>query len=294
MIKIAAFPKCWINEISEGKINLFKWIELSAELKCDGLELYSKFLESHQPAYISKVRRSIEKANYAMPMMCYSPDFTKPEKFDRQKEVQKQIDIIKITADLGGQFCRTLSGQARPDVTIEQGIDWVASCIEQCIPTAEACGIKLVIENHYKDGYWKYHEFAQRENVFIAIINKIDSPFFGVQYDPSNALVAGDDYIALLDKVITRVYTMHASDRHLLPNKTLEDVMESDGTLGYPKYLVHGVIGQGEINYNEIFIRLKKHGFNGWISIEDGVNGLEEMQQSIAYLKELRSKYFSS
>jgi sugar phosphate isomerase/epimerase len=293
MIKIAAFPKCWINDISEGKISLFKWIELAAGLDCDGLELYSEFLESHEPAYLSRVKSSIEKANYTMPMMCYSPDFTKPDKSERQKEVQKQIDMIRVTADLGGQFCRTLSGQARPEITIQQGIDWVSDCIEQCIPAAEECGIKLVMENHYKDGYWQYREFALKESVFSAIIDRIDSKAFGVQYDPSNSLVAGDDYLEVLDKVIDRVYTMHASDRHLMAGTTLEELRESDGTLGYPEHLVHGVIGQGEIDYDEIFTRLKKHCFDGWVSIEDGNNGIEEMQQSLSYLQDLKKKYFS-
>ena len=47
------------------------------------------------------------------------------------------------------------------------------------------------MENHYKDGTWQYPEFAQPEDIFLEIIEQIDSPNFGVQYDPSNALVGG-------------------------------------------------------------------------------------------------------
>ncbi len=39
--------------------------------------------------------------------------------------------------------------------------------------------------------------------------------YFGVQYDPSNAIVAGDDPIELLRHVADRVVSMHASDRYL-------------------------------------------------------------------------------
>jgi sugar phosphate isomerase/epimerase len=49
------------------------------------------------------------------------------------------------------------------------------------------------MENHYKDSYWRYPEFAQKMDIFTAIIEQIDSPWFGINYDPSNTLLAGED-----------------------------------------------------------------------------------------------------
>lgn len=46
-------------------------------------------------------------------------------------------------------------------------------------------------------------------------------------------------------------------------------------------------------DYNEIFKRLKSVDFNGWISIEDGMNGLEEMRQSVDFLKAMRRGGFA-
>ena len=82
----------------------------------------------------------------------------------------------------------------------------------------------LCLENHYKDGTWRYPEFAQPEDIFLEIVDRIDSTHFGVQYDPSNAVVAGFDPIAFLGKVKDRVVTMHASDRYLAPGATLADL----------------------------------------------------------------------
>ncbi len=292
MVSIAALPKCYLEDITEGRMSLEKWIDLSVQLECDGLELYSGFLKSHEPTYLRQIRQRIEARGMRAAMMCYSADFTVPDGNGRQKEIDKQIEIIHATAELGGSFCRTLSGQARPEVAIEEGVDWVVQCIEACLPAAEKCGIKLVIENHYKDGYWQYREFAQKKNMFLAIVNRIDSEHFGVQYDPSNAFVAGDDPIDLLEAVLARVMTMHGSDRYLLPGASLEDMRQADGTLGYPQGLVHGVTGQGLNDYDAIFSRLAQAGFDGWVSIEDGINGMEEMKESIEFLKKMRSKYF--
>lgn len=293
-VSIAAFPKCWIEEISGGQMDLFDWIELSTQLECDGLELYSRFLKSHRPEYLKDVRRRIEALGMCAPMMCHSPDFTIPDSDLRQQEVEKQIQMIRVTAELGGHFCRTLSGQGRPEVPLNAGLDWVVACIEQCLPEAQECGVHLVIENHYKDGAWQYQEFAQKKEVFTALLCRIPSPWLGVQYDPSNALVAGDDPIEVLELVKRRVLTMHASDRYLANGATLEDLRAADGTVGYTDRLCHGVTGKGLNDYARICSVLKGIGFSGWISIEDGMHGMEEMKESVNFLKKLRAEVFES
>ena len=292
MIRIAAFPKCWIEDICEGRMELLEWIELSAELECDGLELYSGFLQSRDSRYLGEIRGRIESMGMVMPMMCYSPDFTIPDEEARQKEIDKQIEVIRVTAELGGRFCRTLSGQGRPGVSVQQGLEWVTGCIRACLPSAEKYGVDLVIENHFKDGYWEYKEFAQKKEVFVSLVDGIDSPHFGVQYDPSNASVAGDDPIDVLEAVLPRVKTMHASDRYLEPGTTMEELRQADGTLGYPEKLVHGITGEGMNDYDAIFSRLAGASFSGWVSIEDGMTGMGDMKASVDFLKVMRSKYF--
>ena len=47
----------------------------------------------------------------------------------------------------------------------------------------------------------------------------------------------------------------------------------------------HGVIGKGLNDYDAIFSTLKVVGFDGWISIEDGVEGMEQMVESAQFLK---------
>ena len=90
--------------------------------------------------------------------------------------------------------------------------------------------------------------------------------------------MAGDDPIELLRAVAPRVVSAHASDRYLLPGASLEDLRGSDGAIGYFEGLEHGVTGRGLNDYDAIFQILSDVGFEGWISIEDGMNGMEDMQ----------------
>jgi sugar phosphate isomerase/epimerase len=296
-IRISAFPKCYIDDIAARRtMSVFQWIEMARELGAEGLEMYDGFFTSLDDAYLDSVGDALQRNGFAMPMLCNSPDFTNPDSGGRQRAIEREVELIRVTRRLGGTraACRVLSGQRYPEVPVEQGIEWVVECIDQLLPVAREHDVVLAMENHYKDSFWKYPEFAQKKEVFLAIVNAIpDREYFGVQYDPSNAIVAGDDPIDLLRAVADRVVTMHASDRYLAEGTTLDELRQSDGTLGYSPNLRHGVTGKGMNNYDTIFSILTGVGYKGWVSIEDGMNGMDEMKQSIDFLKVMRSKYFS-
>lgn len=294
-LKISAFPKCYLDEISTGRMTVFDWIATATNLDADGLEMYQGFFTSLEDGYIEKVGDAIEAAGFAMPMLCCSPDFTAPDKDTRKREVEREAEMIRVTRKLGGPgtVCRVLSGQHYPEVSWEQGREWVVDAIEQLIPLARECDVVLAMENHYKDGFWTYPEFAQKMERFVAIVEAIaDRSHFGVQYDPSNAIVAGDDPLELLARVADRVVSMHASDRYLEAGATLEDLRRSDGTLGYSANLKHGVTGKGLNDYDAIFSILARHGYRGWVSIEDGMNGMGEMAESLRFLRGMSDRYF--
>jgi sugar phosphate isomerase/epimerase len=271
----------------ERSMTVFDWIAAAADLPIDGLEMYDGFFASLEPAYLDQVRDAIEQHNLRMPMLCVSPDFTQPDAADRQREVEREKRMIDVTARLGGGFCRVLSGQRRPQVSRRQGIDWVVGCIEQLLPYAEKRRVVLALENHYKDNYWQYPEFAQKMEVYCEILDRIRSPWLGAQYDPSNAILAGEDPIELLERVKHRVVTVHASDRFLKPGHTLEELRQIEDSVGYAAILSHGEIGKGMNDYPRIFEILRGVGYQGWISIEDGMSGMEELRRSAEFLRRM-------
>ena len=285
MPKIAAFPKGFIKQLVSGEMSIYQWIDLAAELKIDGLEFYNDFADVKDPTNWPKIRKAAEATGMVIPMMCASPDFTIPEAEGRAREVAKEIASIRMSAELGAKYCRVLSGQRRKTITREEGLGYVVESIEACLPEAEKLGITLILENHYKDDFWTEPEFAQMMDVFVELVGRIDSPWFGVNFDPSNAIAAGEEPLELLEKVKHRVVTMHASDRYLA-NGTIEDLRAQEGgTAGYVSFFKHGVIGKGLNDYDAIFTILKGVGFDGWISIEDGVDGMEQMHESAEFLK---------
>jgi len=291
--KLAAFPKCYMDELCVHRtMTLADWIEIGARLEVQGLEFYSGFLEDDE-VFLSRTKALLEKHGLEMPMLCCSPDFTESDPDLLAKEIAREKRMIEITAFFGGRFCRVLSGQRRPGLSVEAGIEQVVRAIKSLLPYAEQHGIILSMENHYKDSYWRYPEFAQKMAIFMAIIDQIDSPWLGVNYDPSNTLLGGEDPLELLDRVKHRVVSMHASDRYL-SSGTLEDLRKEEDVIGYASRLSHGVIGRGLNDYDKIFTILNSVGFSSWISIEDGMNGVDDLRESVHFLRAKIDKHFDS
>ena len=294
MPQLAVFPKAFMQALCKnGSMRLSEWITLAAGLDVDGLEWYAGFLEMHDERNWPLFRKQVEDHGKTIPMMCCSPDFTHPDPAFRKAEMIKQQRWIDMTAALGGTYCRVLSGQRRPEISIEEGISLATECIENSLVYAKKYNIVLILENHYKDDFWEYPEFAQQRDVFIALVDRIRGENFGVNFDPSNAYLAGEDPMDLLRLVSDRVVTMHASDRYLLSG-TLEDLRrEEGGAAGYAKRLSHGEIGKGLNDYDAILTELKRVGFNGWISIEDGVEGMDQLRRSVSFMQKKIGQFWS-
>lgn len=286
--RISVFPKCYFDELYTGRMDYLEWLRQAGTLGAEGVEHYDGFFKTG----VAPVRQVLRQTGQISSMLCFSPDFTHPDASERQRQLERQRAAIDLCVALDSRHCRTLSGQRFPGMTRREGIERTLAGIRRSLDYSEKRNVILCMENHYKDGAWQYPEFAQPEDIFLEIIGQIDSPYFGVQYDPSNATVGGFDPVEFLERVKTRVVTMHASDRSLVPGATLDELRQSDGSIGYSTKLLHGETGKGLNDYDAIFRILRSVDFTGWISVEDGMNGMDELRRSIAFLKEKRAQYY--
>ena len=224
-LKISAFPKCYLDEIAgERTMSVFDWIEMARALDADGLEMYDGFFTSLDDAYLDRVGEAIHAAGFAMPMLCCSPDFTNPDPDARKRAVDREAEMIRVTRRLGGPgtVCRVLSGQRYPEVGREQGLDWVVACIEQVLPVAREHDVVLGLENHYKDGFWAYPEFAQKQDVFLELLARDPRPRRTSACSTTRRTRSSraTTRSRCCEAVADRVVSMHASDRYLAEGAT--------------------------------------------------------------------------
>src|SRR5690606_3037474 len=132
MPKLAVFPKAFMKALCvTGEMTLDEWIDLASTLEIDGLEWYAGFLGMKNPSDWSRYRSRVSDAGLEIPMMCCSPDFTHPDAAFRSEQIQKQKQWIDMTHALGGRYCRVLSGQRRPELSIEEGVKLAVDSIQE-------------------------------------------------------------------------------------------------------------------------------------------------------------------
>jgi sugar phosphate isomerase/epimerase len=291
--RISVFPKCYVEDLVAKRRSYVEWIHDAATLGGEGLEHYDEFFVSYEEPDVAPILAAMAQTSQVSSLLCFSPDFTHPDRRERAREVERQKRAIDLAVRLGARYCRTLSGQRYPGLSIDEGVARASACIAEAVEYAIGRDVVLCLENHYKVGQWQYPEFAQQEEPFLALLDALPhSPHFGVQYDPSNAVIGGVDPIAFLDKIKHRVVSVHASDRFLTPGTTLEELRSHDGTIGYPEQMIHGETGCGTNDYDTIFRLLRSVGFAGWISVEDGMDGLDQLRRSVAFLKRKRAEHY--
>jgi sugar phosphate isomerase/epimerase len=291
--RISVFPKCYLDDLIARRRSYVEWIHDAATLGGEGIEHYDEFFVSYDEKDVAPIMEAMAATGQISSMLCFSPDFTHPDPRERARQVERQKRAIDLSVRVGARYCRTLSGQKYPGLTIDEGVARASACIAEALEHASRRDVVLCLENHYKVGEWLYPEFAQQEEPYLALLDALPAtPYLGVQYDPSNAVIGGFDPIAFLDKIKHRVVTVHASDRFLAPGTTLDDIRLHDGTVGYPDRMTHGETGRGTNDYDAIFRLLRSVDFAGWISVEDGMNGLDELRRSVEFLKQKRAQYY--
>ncbi len=293
----SAFPKCYIDRIAgDRSMSVFDWIAMARDLDADGLEMYEGFFESLDDAYIHKVGEAIRAAGFAMPMLCCSPDFTDPDPEARKRAVERQAKMVVVAHRLGGPgtVCRVLSGQRRPGVGRRQGIAWVVSCIEKVLPVAREHGVILGLENHYKDSFWTEPEFAQKADVFLELL--ADIPERALLRRPVRP-VQRDRRRRRPDRPARgrgRPRREHARQRPL-PRRG-GDAGGSAAGRRHDRLLAQPQARRHRRGAERLRRDLPHPGrstaIDGWISIEDGMNGMDEMARSLAFLRAKVAEHF--
>ncbi len=173
-------------------------IENAARMGFDGIELLLVQMQSDENSYLQKLKRQAFHAGLDLMGFSTHQGYVSPDKAKRQSEIEKTIHQIELAYQLGIPTMRLNTGRwgtvksfddlmankgiepVLEGYTEDEGFKWVIDSIEQCIPTAEKCGVVLGLENH-----WGLGRTAQG---VLRIVNAIDSPWLQVTSDTGNFL----------------------------------------------------------------------------------------------------------
>lgn len=250
-MKLSCLPVSFFSDIIDGHLTVGQWARMGAESGLDAIDLSILFVPDRSPAAVRALRAEIEAEGMRVAMVTSYPDFTHPDPAQRRRELEMEQEVVEVSAALGAELVRVTAGQAHPETGREQGIAWATEGLIQLAERSQSSGVTLVYENHAKPGAWEYTDFSQPPDIFLEIVQQTASTGLGINFDTGNAAAFADDPLALLEQVIDRVVSVHVSDTALLGA------------------LQHVLLGTGVTPMAELFGRLARAGWDGWMCMEE-------------------------
>lgn len=227
-------------------------IDQAAAMGFDGVEILHVQMTSEENGYLQDLKRRAFSLGLDLCGFSTHQGFLSPDKADRQENIDKTIHQIELAYRMGIPTMRINTGRwgtsasfdelmanrgiepALEGYTDEDGFAWVIEAIGKCVPKAKECGVVLGLENHW--GLGRTAEGVQR------IVDAIDSPWLQVTLDTGNFL---EDPYDRLDMLADRAILMQA--------KT---------------YYGGGKWYSLDLDYNRIADIMKKHNYQGYVSLE--------------------------
>lgn len=244
---------------------------------------FSEFLKEHDIKYAElldfyigdRLEESLEilKSRGITPAVwSITNDFVQPN----EELLEKQIDYVKKSIDLAKQYgiplIRVFSGDVKPDIDFNQGMEQIKKGFLKCAPYAADNGITLCLENH--------GVFAARSEAVEKLLIEVQSNGLRSNFDTANFLFVDESPTAAIERLNSYVALLHVKDyKHSDKENEGWPSLENVWYTGCP-------IGDGEIPFNEIFRSLESSGFDGIASIElESEKPIESMRESLKYLK---------
>ncbi|HEX8992417.1 MAG TPA: sugar phosphate isomerase/epimerase family protein [Anaerolineales bacterium] len=267
-MKLSCLPVSFFAEIISGKMTLGDWARMGVELGLDAIDLSILFVPDRSPQTVTRLRDRIESAGIGIAMVTSYPDFTHPDACQRAKELELEIDVVETAHRLGAKMVRVTAGQAHPGLGKDDGICWAVEGLSGLAERVRGSGVQLVYENHAKPGAWQYADFSQPPDIFLEIARQTASAPLGINFDTGNAAAFAADPLLLLQAVIGRVISLHASDS------------STHGALN------HCLLGTGITPFAQLFSYLKQQGWDGWICMEEASNlGRNGVEKAAAFVR---------
>jgi sugar phosphate isomerase/epimerase len=265
-MKLSCLPISLFKALIGGSMTLGDWAGAAPGLGLDGIDISIAMIQSHSPVYLKEIRSMI--GSVPVVMATAYPDFTHPDPWQRQRELDYFVSDTALCSQLGIRYLRILDGQAHTETSRENGIKWALDCMRRADDTARRYGVSLLFENHSKPSAWEHFDFSYPIDLFYAIMDGLKDTGIHLNFDIGNITSLGLDPLNVLSRVYDRVETIHVSDM---------------AEVGKP---VPCAIGTGAAPISGVFSLLKNRGFDGWLCIEEASGrGLPGIAQAASYVR---------
>ncbi len=221
-------------------------------------------LTEEKAAYIKEY---CGKKNVEISSLGYYPNTMDPDLEKRKGYVEHLHKMIDASAMLGVNMITTFVGRD-PSKTVTQNLDIVKEVWPPLVQHAEEKDVKIAIENCPM--LFTEDEWPGGQNIMTSPSNWrkvfaiLDSPNFGINYDPSHFVWQQIDYIKPLYEFKDKIFHVHYKDI-----KVYKDKLADVGVMATPlEYMTPKLPGLGDVDWGKYVSALSDIGYEGYTCIE--------------------------
>ena len=235
-----------------------------------GRELLSEARYFHSVSMLDdpfRVRDAVEAAGLKLSALSSHSQLSKPE-----IAVEYLKQAARFAKECGAPIINTHEGHKQTWTTEEEDFVLIKYSIMEASKVAARRGIKIGLETH--------QTYSLVPDKYERILNLVDSPYIGANFDTGNAYLGGLDPVEQVERFKNRIIHMHAKDI---------SVEQSNAERGKVMGTAVGcACGDGVIDWEKIVAIIRPLPQDIVLSVECGT--LDQAARSIDYLRKVVGK----
>jgi sugar phosphate isomerase/epimerase len=223
------------------------FLAFAHELKVDGVSLESCFFPSLEASWLRDLKSTLDGYGFDRVYAWGHPDGL--EAGQNSQALDDMIAQIPNAALIGAPVMRVVGSSLmfrhlphRPQLEI------LAGWFKKAALVAEQHGVKLAVENHI--------DYTAEEILWL--VEAVDSPAFGVNFDTGNFLRLLDDPIAGMEKLATHTLATHIKDLKVRKGVSPREWFFFSST----------PVGDGLVDNEKLARILEDSGYQGFLAVE--------------------------
>jgi len=228
-------------------MTMVQFLERAKSMDVDGVSLESCFFPSYDDGFFKDLKAQLDEYKFERVYAWGHPDGL--ERGKNPEAFQDMLDSIPRASMIGADVMRVCGSSLmfRHEPRGPQ-IKALVAQFKEAMKIADDYGIKIANENHI--------DYTADE--MLQMIEEVDHPNFGINFDTGNFLRLLDDPIAGMEKLAPYTFATHIKD--LAPHPTASPT---------DWFFFAGVpVGRGMIDNFKLAEILKKHNYQGFLAVE--------------------------
>ena len=210
---------------------------------------------------VETVRNTLNKYEMHVSAFQASQDHIAADPAKRKRDNDYFVKVIELAGKLGIPYVGTSSGKDAQKPFAQQVDEIVRVYTERYFPACEKNKVRILWEP-YPGGA----NIAISPAGFDALFKGFgDSPYVGLQYDPSHLVWQMMDPIQTAREFVDKIYDIHLKD-----TEVRWDVLKRYGInpVDHVQWHLYRLPGLGSINWAEFFTVFQRAGYHGAMSLE--------------------------